>query len=452
MLLITTIPPMVSDNDSIVIVDVFDAVQLFGPPTRGISYIREDSTEVAIGNDNVELVFSKATGCGLDKILDKSTGEDLRSNKIPAAIMFFIFYWNGATLDLAIQWDASGLDITNETGTGYAKLVFNYTLIKGADLNVTVTMEISDNSSFVRMRIDVENDEPSYVLKSVYFPVIWGLGAIGPDTANDHLFYPVGDGLVIEEPLQDLDTLYLGDMYPATVSAQVMSYYDPDIAGLYMATYDDQGNPKKPEFAGMDWAAQRHLSGHIQMYVPESGGNDFTMEYDAAVGTFHGDWYDMADIYKDWALTTPFISGGKVYENKDIPFWWHNTSIISMANRDNPKIEANSLSRMTNVSREFHNVTGLNTTSLIFGWEGKGAWVGPYYYPPVEGNQSFMNAMSDMAKVGGRGFTYISGTVWRINRSDIGVEMWDEWNTTGIKWAAINESGGEMYDPFYPSG
>jgi hypothetical protein len=227
-LLLLTMMPLIgsTDSGSINEADAFEIPVFVGPATRGMSYIREDANEIAIGNDNVELVFKNDTfnKGGLDKIIDKSTGEDLRSAKGPEPIMFLLLYWTGSALDMAIQWDANSWVVTNETGTGYAKLVFNYKMIKGSNLNATVTVELADNSSFVRMRIVVENDELSYVLKSVYFPMVWGLGAIGSDTTNDHLFYPVGDGLVIEEPLQDLDTLYLGDMYPATVSAQVMSF------------------------------------------------------------------------------------------------------------------------------------------------------------------------------------------------------------------------------------
>ena len=140
-----------------------------GPQSRGVSYIREDTNEVAIGNDNVELVFSKLSGGGLDKIIDKQTGEDLRSNKIPASIMFLFFYWTGSALDIMLQWDANSLDITNETGTGYAKLTFDYSKLKGANLNATVTVEITDNATFARMRLDVENDEPSFVIKFIFF-------------------------------------------------------------------------------------------------------------------------------------------------------------------------------------------------------------------------------------------------------------------------------------------
>lgn len=214
--------------------------------TRGATtYITENASFICIGNDLIELGFNKSTGVGLDRIIDKATGLDLRSNKIPPAMMFMFLYWTGLATDIIIQWDAQGFEFVNETGSDYSRIYFNYTNLKNYNINASVSITLKDNASMADFRLNITNDE-NFILKSVFFPLVWGLGQIGSNASDDEVFYPSGDGIVIKDPFKYTNEFHMTELYPSSVSMQVICHYDPDDAGFYMATYDTQGNPKKP--------------------------------------------------------------------------------------------------------------------------------------------------------------------------------------------------------------
>jgi hypothetical protein len=410
-------------------------------------YVQEDPQEVRIGNDLVELSFRKDVKGGLDRILDKATGIDLRSDKEVPPIVYAIFYDPGTGTDAALQWDATTVIYKHSTYSSGSELYINHTKIKGLDLNTSIQVRIDEGSSLFRMRLDIECGS-NIIIKYAFFPLVWGMGSIGPEQDDDYIFYPTGDGLVLRDPIRDIDSLYLSDMYPAGVSMQFMCHYDPDEAGLYLATEDTQGYPKKLNMVSLDWDSQRRLSSYFQLFPPEYPGNGLEMTYDALLGTFHGDWYDASDIYSEWAMTTPFVSGGKVGIDKDTPDWWLNTSVLGVANRDRDIVH-NTLPAIVEMTQEMSDLTDLNTTALIFAWEKEGGWVGPNFFPPAEGEAEFISAMDDLNSTNDHGFVYMSGTVWRITRGDIGYSNWSYFNSTGKPWAALKEDGSVLMDENY---
>lgn len=410
-------------------------------------YIREDSGTMAIGNDGFEIVLNKDVNGGITKIIDKGTGIDLRENKVPPPVLLMIMYWTGSETDIVIQWDADSADFSNETGPGYARITIDYHEFRGKNLNATVTIEMNDHSNTASFGLEIENDE-DFILRSVFFPVVWGLGKIGGSAEDDMAFYPLGDGIVVKNPLKYPNELHMTEMYPSTASMQVMCHYDPDETGLYMAANDDQGYPKKPSLDWMEWSAERHFTAFFEHPIPEYAGNDYTMDYSCLIGSFHGDWYDAAEIYQSWALTTDFVSAGKVFEDKDTPEWFSKTSVVSSSNRDADLVH-NPLSRIENMTEEFNELTGVNTTHLIFAWAQNGAWCGPYYFPPAAGEDNFTNSMNNITDDGGHPFLYISGSVWRITRGDIGYEDYELFNDIGAQWVCIDQYGNPIIDAGY---
>ena len=413
------------------------------------TYINEDEASITIGNDYVELFFDKSNAGGLDKIIDKETGIDLRPDKGSIPTLFLIWIFNGTAIERAFNWQAINTEYNSKTESDYSTLTIVNSNLKGYDIHATTTITIHNEDQFVEMRLSIENNE-EFIIENILFPIIWGLGQIGSESSDDALFYPVGDGLLLHDPLSELENLIVsGGRYPGTLSMQLLCHFDKDETGLYFATYDTEGNPKTINYGPMEWGGTNHLATSFEFYIPESEGNDFIMDYNTILGTFHGDWHKAASMYKEWAETTPFISGGKIYEEKDTPEWFGKTSIIQLDNRDGPEIEYFSLSDIEQITNQYSENTGIDTTVLIFGWEKNGAWIGPDYYPPVEGEQAFRNTMNNLKSNGNHGFTYISGTVWRITRPEIGYADLELFNSTGLPWVALDKDGNPYFDPFY---
>ena len=417
--------------------------------TNGEVYINETENNISIGNDFIELTFDKTYHGGFDALIDKKTGIDLRPDKQPIPTLYLMFFHNGTASEGALQWQAYNTEYITETESTYAKITIINSNLKGYDIHTTTSIIIYEHNPYVEMQLSIENNE-EFIIETLLFPIIWGLGQIGTDSSDDTLFYPDGDGRLLHDPLSHLDNLYIaGDLYPGTLSLQLLCHYDKEETGLYFASYDMEGNPKKINYGPMEWDGTNHLATSFELFFPEQLGNDFSMNYDIIIGTFHGDWYEAARIYKQWAETTPFTSKGKIAEGKDIPEWFLNTSIIQLLNIPEPGNEVYSLDEIVQITNQYAENTGIDTTVLIIGWEKNGAWIGPNYYPPIEGNHAFQNAMNALKNNGNHGFIYNSGTVWRITRDDIGYADYDYFNSTGLPWAALTKEGIPLFDPFY---
>lgn len=417
------------------------------PTTRDSPYITENSSSISIGNDHLEIVLAKNVKCGISRIIDKATGIDLRGNKVPPPVILMLRYWTGNSTDIVIQWDAEELVTKTDESSSQATLTLEYRKFRGRNLNATVTIHLKKDEKFADFKLHIENDE-NFTVNSLFFPMIWGLHKIGESQEDDRLFYPVGDGLLLKNPLKYRDDLHMTEIYPSTASMQMMCLYDDDETGFFLTTDDSQGHPKKPSVDWMEWSYETHMAMFFEHLIPEFSGNDFQMEYNCRIGTFEGDWYDAAVVYRKWAVTTDLLSGGKVFESKDIPEWWAKTSVVSSSNRDADWIHT-SLSDIENITGEFNDLTGINTTHLIFAWANEGAWCGPYYFPPAAGEKNFTDSMENIMEIGGHPFLYISGSVWRITRGDIGYSDYDLFNDIGRQWACIDQYGNPTIDQGY---
>jgi len=106
------------------------------------TYITEDDTTIKIGNGFLEIGFNKTNGGGLDSILDKQTGLDLRSNKNGPPILFLVYFFNGTAVEGALQWNALGVDYAKETTPQYSTITIIHTNLKGYDLQATTTITL----------------------------------------------------------------------------------------------------------------------------------------------------------------------------------------------------------------------------------------------------------------------------------------------------------------------
>ena len=104
--------------------------------------------------------------------------------------------------------------------------------------------------------------------------------------------------------------------YPGQWAAtQLMAYYN-DLGGLYVACDDATGLPKFIDPLLEDDGVIMGL-GH---YPGTRGPNEAKLPYNVVLGTFHGDWYAAAEIYRDWAAKQSFCAT-KLADRKDIPKW-----------------------------------------------------------------------------------------------------------------------------------
>ena len=102
----------------------------------------------------------------------------------------------------------------------------------------------------------------------------------------------------------DTPEIWRFNNYPGQwISTQLMAYYN-DAGGLYVACDDAQGLPKFLDPLMEKDGVMMGL-GH---YPGTRGPGETKLPYNVVLGTFHGDWYAAAEIYRDWASKQPFCA------------------------------------------------------------------------------------------------------------------------------------------------
>lgn len=131
---------------------------------------------------------------------------------------------------------------------------------------------------------------------------------------------PFGWGLEYElKPGEAYDATY-----PSLVAAmQFVAFYNRG-HGLYIGTHDPQANHKRFSMK----ARQDGISFTITNLpaIPEKGGGAWKLPYEAAVGVFTGDYYDAAQIYREWTFDAPWGKGGPI-SKRTIPQWLKDTDL-----------------------------------------------------------------------------------------------------------------------------
>jgi hypothetical protein len=205
--------------------------------------------------------------------------------------------------------------------------------------------------------------------------------------------------------------------YPGQwVSTQLMAYYN-DAGGLYVACDDPKGLPKfiDPLLEGDG------VTLGVGHFPGTHGPGETKLPYHVVLGTFHGDWYAAAEIYRNWASQQPFCAT-KLAQRTDVPKWLADTpSAIAFPMRGQGDWDPHGVnpeySPLTNALPYLDKLAGALETPLlpiVFNWERAGPWVQPDAYPPVGGEAAFREFMSKAKARGWHPMIYGDGLSWVI--------------------------------------
>jgi hypothetical protein len=103
--------------------------------------------------------------------------------------------------------------------------------------------------------------------------------------------------------------------YPGLTFAQFLAYHN-DRAGIYMSCQDSSGAIKliKPVHHG---SGIRLGMSHVGDW-PANGERE--LGYNVALRTFTGDWYDAAELYREWSLKQRWAEK-PLHKRDDVPSW-----------------------------------------------------------------------------------------------------------------------------------
>ena len=223
------------------------------------------------------------------------------------------------------SFDADTCGVRCDRAADDRVLTMQFTGIGGLALELTATVRASRTEPFSRWTFELTNHAGLEIV-DVQFPFIIASYAPSGAPAGEALLLPHNTGRLIEAPgpgnlRHDAAEAWEfrwdngnTNHYPGSVFAQFMAYYNDD-AGLYLACDDTEGYVKLMKALHHEPGLRLGVA-HVGDW-PADGARK--LEYDVLLGTFTGDWYAAADIYRKWSLQQKWAT--PLHQRDDLPAW-----------------------------------------------------------------------------------------------------------------------------------
>ncbi len=221
--------------------------------------------------------------------------------------------------------------------------------------------------------------------------------------------------------------------YPGTLSMQWIGLYNSSSFGICLWTQDTQQNLKSA-----------HLYGdgkHGGMFWKHSLNNSdkFAFSYPVCLSAVHGDWYDMALLYRQWARNQSWSQNSRKKLSQIAP-WVENTALWVWNRTTSEKVLLPAMDMAERVN--------LPVSVLWHWWHGCPYDIGfPEYLPPREGQDSFANALKNARRKNIHALIYVNQRLWGTT-----TRSWKEQNAE--RYAVVGKDGKihpEIYNVFEPA-
>ena len=205
----------------------------------------------------------------------------------------------------------------------------------------------------------------------------------------------------------------VGRIHQNRPTMQLTALYGEEPSGLYIATNDTLSYGK-----ALNISFREHLTDLKMINILEMGAekSHYRPTYDFILGTLHGNWYDAAQIYREWALQQHWTKNNRLHSGK-INKWLPETDIW-VWNRGRS-------SNVLTEAADLKEYLGDYNVSVLWHWWHNGPYddAFPEYLPPREGRESFVKAVAE-AKAKGINMTpYMNSIQWGESR-----KSWKEQN------------------------
>jgi hypothetical protein len=322
---------------------------------------------------------------------------------------------------------ASQTDIAcEETDAGQA-LSLCYRGLCAMDVDVVITIRTALADAFARWSCTVRNGA-GIRLTDVQFPVL-----IVPEEGT--VLQAVGDrnhltsgkalqALPADEPAVwefRVENKGGSTHYPGHDFAQFLAWYNDDAAGtpaagrgVYAACEDVEGNIKR-------FHALRREPG-IRLGIAHIGDwpapGERTLEYDVVVRSFEGDWYDAADIYRNWTLAQKWAT--TLTERTDVPESLldsppHITIRVQGYVDEGPARPIEEFlpyEKSIPLLEEIACRVESSLVPIVMSWERAGPWIYPDCFPPIAGDEALARFIGMANERGWRVGLLANGTRW----------------------------------------
>jgi hypothetical protein len=294
-------------------------------------------------------------------------------------------------------------------------------------LDAHETIRCPDRETLTYWTLELNNGTTLWI-GHIQFPVVEVPFDSFENQRYSHVLWSFADGMLagpVEPSMSvgpwgarqyDSPEIWRSTNYPGWTTTQLMAYYD-DAGGLYVACDDSKGLPKfiDPllETDGLTMGL-----GHY----PGTRGLGLTkLPYNVVLGTFHGDWYAAAEIYRNWASKQSFCAT-KLAQRTDIPKWLADSPpAIAFPMRGQADWDSHGVNPgytpLTNALPYLEKLAVALESPILpiaFNWSHAGPWVQPDAFPPLGGEAAFDKFMSEAKARGWHPMIYGDGLCWVI--------------------------------------
>jgi hypothetical protein len=311
--------------------------------------------------------------------------------------------------------------VSDESGGACATLTYEG-FAKAVD-RVVCTVRSKPGDPLMRWGIAVQMRD-GWALEKVQYPFVTLAAPLGASVEDDAAVVGAAKGGVIRQPGAMKAGSSVSISQPGNMAAQFGCYYD-DRAGFYTAAQDGKGYPK-------DLILTRSAAGvEFSWYRPCFALGSETQAYDIVMSAFAGadgapaDWRDAADLYKAWALTQPWCATPFALRD-DLPAWLKDGPAMVRFGREWLADPARIERWLTEYWLKNFPATPLITA--YWGWEKRGSWVTPDYFPLFPSDEQFTQLVAKTRKLGCHAFPWPSGYHWTLtyNKCPDGSFEWDD--------------------------
>ncbi|MBB5343364.1 DUF6259 domain-containing protein [Tunturibacter empetritectus] len=306
-------------------------------------------------------------------------------------------------------------------------ITIEYKDIADLPIEARVTVRCPANETLTYWSLELMNGTTSWI-GHIQFPLIEIPFDKLVDDDPSHILWSFADGGLASPVVPSMSIgpwgnnqrntpeLWRYNNYPGQwTSTQLMAYYN-DAGGLYVACDDPSGLPKFIDPLIEEDGVTMGL-GH---YPGTRGPSTLKLSYNVVLGTFHGDWYAAAEIYRDWASKQPFCAT-KLAQRKDHPAWLTDSPVAiafpmrGQGDWDPPAAVNAEYTPATNALPYLEKLAaGLECPlmPIVFNWEHGGPWVQPDAFPPLGGEAAMREFMARAKEKGWYPVLYGDGLSW----------------------------------------
>ena len=347
-------------------------------------------------------------------------GQELGAIKSHAPLFSLSLCRADSYTNIAYVSSADATTFSAERLADGARLV--YAFAEGPVEKVVCTVRAPAGDTKIRWRIKTDARD-GWAVTDTSYPRIPLATQLGTSGADDACVLGMAKGGIIRNPGANKPGWATSGREPGNLVAQFSCLYD-DRGGFYMAAEDAQGHTKH-------LSVERARNALVFAVKRIGFAKDDEQSYDVVTAAFEGadgslaDWHDAADIYKAWALRQPWCATPLKFRT-DLPAWMKDAPAMVRFGRD-------WLGRTEDIRawmkdywlKEFVSAP---LVMAYWGWEKRGYWVTPDYYPVYPDDATFESLVRDMRKLGGHAFPWPSGYHWTLlyTKQPDGSFLWDD--------------------------